>query len=471
MDVWALSYPDFYSVTRPDGSRTTVPKRPYHGNDRLVWPIGPDYKTNKEWQYVWDLFLHKGRKSVPIPYKILQKANSPQQGNLRLLIEWGIGIDGEPVRTLIEGKSATNPESLQGEQVDVANLSEAAEYDRKIWERYLATRTGQAIWPTTPKLSAEWIQEQIQMGADDPSLGIRAFAFDGHANPIYDWELYRIEERKAASRTPTGIAEDDPWFAEQFMGRWVMAAEQAVPFVPAPTRIHPGHVLRDRPAWLSFARWFVSCDYGYDDAAVALFHAIGPDQVVVAAEIYERKLPAKEFVDKIRETAKALRLQLEYVVGDPKKPEVAHHMRQLGLPVWDRSDKRMIADRASGFLNLIDLLSLNERGEPGLAFLSEECGEGLGVPKTIRELKTLRRRSDFHGDQWSEGAFRGDDHAFDALRYGMQTRPKGMGLAREVRSEQFMAALRRARAEAQRNPAMDRPIIGHAAHLSLRAVA
>ncbi len=471
-DAWTDAYPDFDLVRMPDGRKITFPRRPAHGNDRLIWIVGPDYKTLKEWQYLWTLFLSTGRKKAPIPYSILSKANSPHQGNLRLVIDWGKSLAGENVRTILEGKSATNPESLQGEEVDVAILSEAAELDEKIWTRYLGTRTRRASAPTTPKLSAQWLKDLVDQSDLDPALGIAHFCFDGRANPLYDWERFEREKRKACLRSPSGDADDDPWFAEQFLGRWTMASEQAVPFVPEPTRIHPGHVRDERPSWLPLARWSISCDYGYADAAVALFHAVSPSgQICVCAEVYERRMTAVDFVAAIRSKAVAMGIHVDYVVGDPKKPEVAAHMRKAGLPVWDRPDRRAIADRAATFLALADRLALNESGEPGLVLLSEHAGEHMGCPRSIRELRTLRRKQGFSGDPWGAGALSGDDHALDALRYAVATFPtvrEPASLSHE--SQSLRAHLRRLRA--QRSVTWSpRPLVGGAAHLSLERVA
>ena len=422
-EVWPDIYPSWCET---EGGKF-YPEKPWHENDRLVWLVGTDYKTVKEWDYLWNLVLHAGRKRVPqFPYKVLHKANSPQQGNLLLWIEWGKDIHGDPVRTKIMGKSGTNPESLQGEQVDVAVLSEAGDHPEHIWRRYLSTRVGKLILPTTPKGSARWLLRMIQQGKDDPTLGIESFHFDRFCNPKYDHELFEIERKKAAASTETGRAEDDPFFAEQFLGEWTMAEERVLPFFAEPTRIHPGHVLDRVPAWFPYAKKFISCDYGFHDAAVAAFHAVGPEEEVVTfAEVYERRLTPDEFVRQTRQRAIDLHVSIDYVVGDPKKPEVAAHMRERGLPVQERVDKKAMADRAAGFMNFVDRLALDpETRRPRYQIVSEAAGDGFGCPKGIHELAELRRRTDVESDQWSDSAWVGDDHFFDAVRYGLMTRPK-----------------------------------------------
>jgi hypothetical protein len=122
------------------------------------------------------------------------------------------------------------------------------------------------------------------------------------------------------------------------------------------------------------------------------------------------------------------------------------------------------------FKTIVDRLALDESGSPGLVFLSEKAGPPYGCPHTIRELKLLRRKRDWQGDQWGTGAFKGRDDAVDALRYGLQSKPRPHGLQRNGRSSEFYEAQRRARQEAARRAPMHRPLIGSASHLNLVAL-
>lgn len=422
-DVLEAVFPDYEEAE--DGKHYPVP---LPTGDRHLWIVGPDYKTIKEWDYLWRELVSRGNHNglrALYRYTIETKANSPQQGNMRLVLSFGKSRTGEDVRTVITGKSATNPESLQGEQVHVALLSEAAELDAVIWERYLSTRCRHVIAPTTPKLKAAWLKKLIDDGAADPSLSIESFHFDGKANPHYDWELFKIERKKAASRVVSGRADDDPWFAEQFLGSWTGEDERAIPFYEKPLAAHPGHVRDALPAWFAGSKTFVSVDYGFDDAAVALFWAIGPhDQLAIFAEVYERKMTTQRFVELVLAKCRALGVRPSYFTGDPKQPQIAAIYAERGIAVFPM-DKRAQADRAAGGQMLVDALSVNPAtGEPGLVVVSERAGEGFGAPFVIREWNNLRRKRGTAAGEWSTGAIVGADHAFDAARYGIMTRPK-----------------------------------------------
>jgi hypothetical protein len=430
--------------------------------DRRIWLVGPDYRTIKEWDYLWDHVVVRRRRS-PLGrlYRVTSKTNAPQHGNMKIVMEFPADEDGMPTRVIIEGKSAANPESLQGEQVYLAVLSEAAELDEKVLGRYLGTRCRYVLAPTTPKLSAEWLRKLIDEGAAHPELSIESFQFTPHANPEYDWDLYWIEHAKAESRVtgkivtparghdcfanPAGcLAATDPWFAEQFQGQWAGADERLLPFGAA-------HLLDEVPSWANprhaeyaAPRTFVSCDYGYADAAVALWWAIGErEHFVLLSEVYEQHLTATEFVAAIHGRSRALGLRPEYFVGDPKQPQIARLMRDRGLNVWD-VDKRAMTDRAAGFHAIIDALSTDPvTNRPRLQLVTDHAGEPWGCPKTIHEWKHLRRRSGVAVGEWAPGAIAGDDHGADAARYGIMTRPQPRHTKPDDEIRRYVESLRR----------------------------
>lgn len=403
--------------------------RLYPIESQLIWIVCPAYKQNKEFDYLWqELVLRRRLHSIPFEFE--RKTYNPKQGALEITIRWGESVRGEPIMTKIEGKSAQNPESLQSEEVDLAILSEAAEHDRMVWERMLATRCKYTIWPTTPKPKADWVHEYIDLAERDPGCGIEHFHFaldpvrQRSANPKYDWQRFEQERRKAASRTDTGRAEDDPWFAEQFLGMWTYEAERLLPFRWMSMPGRPSHVIDSLPDWFETSAKFIACDYGYNDPACALWFALGQDgTVILYREIYESKLDPLQFVERI--ATRTGEERVEYVVGDPKRPEVERFMRELGLPVYTRGKPGEISDRAAGAMRLVDLLSDDpDLGRPKFYVLSPHGGERLGCPKTLQEWKTLRRKPGVGANEWTNEAVVGADHSFDATRYFLMSRPR-----------------------------------------------
>jgi hypothetical protein len=209
----------------------------------------------------------------------------------------------------------------------------------------------------------------------------------------------------------------DPWFGEQFGGLWTGESERVLPFTEAM------HVTHEAPAWFEYCRRYVSVDYGFNDACVAHWYAVGPDgAVIIYREIYAQKLNPERFVDEITERTEAAHERIEWAVGDPAKPEVADIMRRRGLQLIVRN-KNAMRDRAAGLLQMVDYLSVDPRiGGPRLRVASEAWGPGYGCPKTILEWKMLRRKHS--RDEFAAGALSGADHAYDACRYFLQSMPR-----------------------------------------------
>jgi hypothetical protein len=431
-----------YSTQAEVISTVVMPTDPLTSS--LTWLTGPRYETNKEWDYVWERVVERRdrwRHELGHDLDLTRYQNNPSNGAMEIVIDLGQEKGStERHKCVIKGMSSNNEKALQGEHVTCAVLSEAAEHPPHIWTKYLETRTWRFIAPTTPKPHAEWLRQMIEDGEKDPSLGIQSWRFPKEANPLYDHAKFARAEKMAASRSPTGKPEDDPYFAEQFLGLWVYYTGMVLPFNPAK------HVVKLNPAWLDHCRIFVSTDYGYSDASVALFWAQMPSgALLIFDEIYSQKLTTDAFVKGIHEKLGERRKQLDYCCGDPKQPQVAEYMRHYGLNTIN-VNKRMQADRAAGHRRLVDLLSDDpERGHPML-YVADCC------PKTQTEWKHLRYREG-HRNEYNEGALVGDDHAFDAARYFVTTMPEPRA---EGPEEDWQAMLKR-RLHAERRAARHDP--------------
>jgi hypothetical protein len=356
----------------------------------------------------------KWSKLLSKAVRITKAQNSPGQGNLEIVIEWGQDEQGHLARAVIQGKSSTVERTLQGEQVSIAVMSEAAEHPARILNKYLATRTWKLILPTTPKPAGQWIRELGQSGLRDKDLSIEWFHYPQHASPVYDWENFRRNEKLAAMRSPTGRAEDWPEFAEQFLGRWVFYTGRVLPFDIST------HGFDVEQIDLGACKHYVSCDYGYEDACVALFWAQDDHgKLYIYDEIYDRRITTEEYVKRINDKIQPYRKRLAYITGDPKQPQVEHYLRRMGLSVV-QVNKKAQADRAAGHRRLVDLLANGDDGLPGLMVEKHAC------QKTIAEWNDLHYRelSDSqHRNEYSANATVGADHAADAARYLTMTMP------------------------------------------------
>lgn len=404
-----------------EGVWQVMPTKPLTSS--LTWVIGPDYPTNKEFSYYWqDLVDNRERLwGQGKKYKLSSAVNNPTNGTMQIVIEWGKDEDGIPQRAVIQGKSASNERSLQGDEPTMVILSEAAEQPDYIWKKYISTRFWKAILPSTPKPKADWIRDLIEKGENNPGLGIENFTFPPHANPTYSWDRYKREKILAEMRTESGKAEDDPYFAEQFLGRWVYYTGLVLPFDKK------RHVVPFNRSWLDLSRIIVSCDYGWRDPAAAGFWAVLPTgAVVLFDEIYEKHLPTADFIKKIDDRLGPYRTQLDYVTSDPQEPQTEYYMREMGLPVISMNKKEQ-RDRAIGHRRLVDMLSGGmgpDEKTPSL-YVTENCVHA------IAEFSHLRYR-DSNANEYGTTSMEGQDHMFDLARYFVTSRPSPKANKREM---------------------------------------
>ena len=397
----------------PAGIQRTVASH----HETICWIVAVDYATAKEWDYCWTALIDKNLIEA-MGGIIESKANTPNQGNMVIRARWPmLEVDGGPaVRSVIAVKSATNEKSLQGEEIKTCILSEAAEHDERILRKYLLTRCERLIYPTTPKRKAMWAWDMIQAGAESPELGIEHFQYTGNCNPTYDWDRFRRAERKA--ELAYGTAEEDPEFAEQFLGHWTFNEGKVLPFRWLPNDSY-SNVTSHIPPWLPYATWFVSMDYGYDDPACVHFWAVDVDgSIFLASEIYERHLLTSDLVQRIDERCDYLGINVKSYIPDPQKPELTEIMRRLGLPIYDRMKPSELRSREAGYSELRDAIGVNpDTGRPRL-MVHSSCEQ------TIHEWKTIRFKEG-HSNEFADGAIVGKDHATDSARHFVRSRVRG----------------------------------------------
>ena len=429
---------------------------PFPGEQR-IWIVAPTYQLAKEFDYLKSVLVDQRKKLGFTFYEIEKCQTNSDQGQMRIILNFGQSWDETPVRTYIEVKSATNMQSIQADQADVVIMSEAADQDEEVWSKYISTRYGRAILPTTPKIKAEWLRKLIQQGQERPELKIETFFYDGRCNPTYDWERYWIEHAKAESRqscpntrqvpfmevrlddppsddnghdcfgkADTCWAFKDPHFAEQYMGRWTQAAGRVLPF-RAEAGGSVSHVLHSLPAWCELGRHYLSMDYGFDDESAVCWFSVGPDGTVVLYDsIYESGLTPADLAREVNGRCVDARYykeqfgwdgvpRLEFVAGDPKKPEVRTEFRRVGLNVIS-VDKKRQSSRELGFNVFRDYLSDDPLlGRPKFYIY------GRNNQSIVDECRLLMRKV----NSKDEHATSGKDHGVDAIRYFLTVLPKG----------------------------------------------
>jgi|TARA_B110000495_G_C23039882_1_gene622928 hypothetical protein len=179
------------------------------------------------------------------------------------------------------------------------------------------------------------------------------------------------------------------------------------------------HVVDNYPIPRSWTK-FRACDYGYGSYTGVIWFAVAPDeQLVVYRELYCSKVTASDLADMILE-AESGDGQIRYGVLDSSLwhnrgdtgPSLAEQMNQKGCR-WRPSD-RSRGSRVSGKNEIHRRLQVDEFTEkPRLVFMSTCTNTIAQIP-----VIPLDKRNPEDVDTNSE------DHLYDALRYGIMTRPR-----------------------------------------------
>lgn len=100
----------------------------------------------------------------------------------------------------LECKSAENPTSLLGEELDLLIIDEASRVPRRVWEQFLfptlSSRKGSAIFISTP-LGKNWFFEEWIKAKDNQA----AFTFPSYTNPSFSMD----EWNRAKNKIPSDI--------------------------------------------------------------------------------------------------------------------------------------------------------------------------------------------------------------------------------------------------------------------------
>lgn len=164
---------------------------------------------------------------------------------------------------------------------------------------------------------------------------------------------------------------------------------------------------------------FRSCDYGYGSHSGVLWFAVAPDdQLIVYREMYTTKIIAVDLADMIVEAEAAEKVRygvldssLWHQRGDPGPP-LAEQMIKRGCH-WRPSD-RSKGSRVAGKNELHRLLQEDEFTEKPRIVFFKNCTE------TINQLPLLPLDKKNPEDVDTNA----EDHLYDALRYGIMSRPK-----------------------------------------------
>ncbi len=167
--------------------------------------------------------------------------------------------------TVVEAKSADNPDSLVGEGLDLLIIDEAAKVKKKIWDMYLSPtlsdRKGKAIFITTPE-GFNWIYDLYLLGKDDDL-----------------WESHQAPSWENHFAFPDGVKDSFLVERKRNMSKEVYEQEYGAKFTSFAGRVYPFERdldVGEYPYNPNFPT-FCSIDFGYRMPAVGWFqtHRVG----------------------------------------------------------------------------------------------------------------------------------------------------------------------------------------------------
>jgi hypothetical protein len=176
-------------------------------------------------------------------------------------------------------------------------------------------------------------------------------------------------------------------------------------------------------------------DLGFGDPLAAGWFTIDPGsgQLIVYRELYEKELTDSAAKQRIHEMTPLSQGLITLTLGDPKS--FATRSSRDGLTpqdVW-KNDPYAVPvelsnnDRIAGKRQVHNLLAENPvTGRPGLVF-TRNC------VNLIRTLPQLILKKDSEGSMTEDVDDRGEDHAYDMLRYGLMGAPAGFFVRNQVK--------------------------------------
>lgn len=370
------------------------------------WIVAPKFQSGeKEFRYLLQHTVEHPAIRPMIERYIVRKTCRPDQGDMEVCLDFG-----DAGRSWVRVKSAVDPDSLLSEELDAVLICEASEIAPDRWSRYLkmrlATRQGIALIPTSPH-GMGWVADLYRQGIDGEP-GHFAVNVDSRMNPTISPEEVEFWARS--------MSDED--FDEQVRGRPAPKSGRVYPGFDRALHVDTWQPEWPKPTWKRY-RWI---DFGYSDPFVVLWAAEDEDRrLYIYREFYRTKqLPD----DVVRYVAQVERWDTE------RDPETTHvkllgergkrEAISLSICDWDASGraalqrggvrtKKAVKDVIDGVRSVAEALRLRDDGRPRL-YVHPSC----------RNL--LREIDSYEWDSRSELPKRDqDDHAMDALRYGVHT--------------------------------------------------
>jgi hypothetical protein len=292
-------------------------------------------------------------------------------------------------------------------------MSEAAKHKEDTWQRFirpaLADRRGGADFPTTPE-GYNWLYNLWMLGQNQAIKEYESWRFPAWENPaVYpggaeDPEIALLKRTMSPEAFLQEIGADFGSFVGKIYPEWDVGRHvKNVPFRP------------ELPNYITF-------DWGYTNPLAAIEFQVTPrDEIRVWREHYRAYTTLPEHVRMLKDREQPEGYHLDLAFGDAADPEAAAYVSSNLVGCWALPDAKtnwregidcvrsFMEDRETG--RVLDEFGTPEE-EPAFA-VDFDCVH------TIHEFNNYRSPGSVSGRNVPEMGQKAEDHAMDALRYGL----------------------------------------------------
>jgi phage terminase large subunit-like protein len=264
----------------------------------------------------------------------------------------------------------------------------------------------------TPLQEMSWTYNTLYLPGLNKKIDIDIIAADTYENPHIKQEAFErltltmSDESKATRRTGTYISHTGLIYGESFKRE-----KNVCPDLVQSDRFQ---ILKDD--WSHFQMM----DHGYTNYTAILFAAYNEDgKIIIYDEIYEHKKIVRDLAQLWRERREALGISTKYSVGDPairskdpiKGSSVQSEYGENGIYIALGNN-----DVQSG-ITLVQRMFREQQ-----LIITQRCEKLLDELSQYRWDRHLTKARDRKNTK--ETPVKKNDHAMDALRYGIMSRPR-----------------------------------------------
>jgi len=365
------------------------------------WIIGPTYDLGeKEFRVMWDDLIIKCQLGKD---KRVKKAYNKRSGEMYIEMPWG---------KRVEVRSAQYPETLVGEGLSGAIMSEAAKHRKETWERFirpaLSDKRGGATFPTTPE-GQNWYYDLWLLGQNPDNEYFESWRFPSWENSVVypggrtDSEILLLEDTTTPDWFMQEIGADFTAFVGKIYGEFDLTIH-----------VKP-HTFN--PAWPNYMAW----DWGFVNPLACIEFQVDPwDNIYIWREHYKSYTILEEHFRLLREREQPPGYRIDGCFGDAADPEAAMRVSAEIAPcIADPDAKtnwRQGVDRVKSFLKEYQIGEADEYGTP---ISAPKLWVANGCANTIREFSNYRAAEGSPNKGPKDIAQGIDDHAMDAIRYAL----------------------------------------------------